>query len=584
MSNCNKEEPMLFKLMNNGSPKKSIKIQLILSISFLIFIMVLSLGLFFIFQSRARLKESLASKGISLSRAISFQAGTELAIDQFFNIRKWIVDLINYDGEFAYAILQKEGEAKAPVLVEFQRSMIKSQRDVIAAVTKNAFEKEKMSLGNVEKNVTTKIVELNSRGVNREYVETVYPIFAGGEFWGWLRLGFSTKELEAQTEKSLQLLLTGLLLSLLTGTGGSIFIAREFMIPIKILTEKAQKLSMHEFTEDIECVREDELGFLAETFDVMKNNLKQLIYEIFLATNSLNGSTQEVYQTLENFRGNARNQSTSIEQTTVAIQSIYGKIRNISELSKLEEERMNLVILKMNQMIVTMNDMEKVVEEAKSIIKSFSEIAKRGNDSNASMLQSIKSISETSKKISGITEIIKDIADKTNLLSLNAAIEAARAGQMGKSFSVVAEEIRKLSDQTSVSVTLINETLEEKNVEIERGARIVTTASDNFQELLNVSARIAAKMIEIFDNKKIWQNIGLEVNDAVAEAHRAFQETKNSLTEQIEGLSGIKDSIQSINELTRNNVSGAEILSSNASNLVGLAEKLKLRIGHFKMN
>ena len=184
-------------------------------------------------------------------------------------------------------------------------------------------------------------------------------------------------------------------------------------------------------------------------------------------------------------------------------------------------------------------------DKAEQTGKISSQSAKETENSNDVLQQTVKSVSEISKKIS----IIAEIADKTDILSINAAIEAARAGENGRGFAVVAQEIRKLADKTKIASTEI-EAISKSGQDISK----------------NAGERLTMLIPEIIKSAKFVKDIVI------------------ASKEQLGGIESISNSVQQLTEVTNENSASTEEMSVSAEELSAQAEQLKKIISIFKID
>ena len=155
-----------------------------------------------------------------------------------------------------------------------------------------------------------------------------------------------------------------------------------------------------------------------------------------------------------------------------------------------------------NQMISSMNEISKSVQQVSSGVDELSGVASGLAKSGQNVLQLVQEAMESSKKTSEALEIIKSIADKINLLGLNAAIESARAGEQGRGFNVVSSEIRKLANQSKESVATIKEVIEDMNKSVNNITNAVDDSAAVSEEQAASIQEISATIESINDNLK----------------------------------------------------------------------------------
>ena len=195
----------------------------------------------------------------------------------------------------------------------------------------------------------------------------------------------------------------------------------------------------------------------------------------------------------------------------------------------------------------------KHVEDSYQQAQKYAEVADNSHNEMNSMISAMTKISETSKKIESIISEIEDIASQTNLLSLNAAIEAARAGEAGKGFAVVAEQIRKLAEQSAQSAVDTRELIESSINEVEEGNRIADNAAASLEEVV----------------------AGIK---NIAEASKQLSEISER---QAEAMTQAESGINQISEVVQSNSATAEETSATSEELSAQATTLSDLIGYF---
>jgi len=272
---------------------------------------------------------------------------------------------------------------------------------------------------------------------------------------------------------------------------------------------------------------------------------------------------------------NAQNQVASAEEITATIEEISAGVDSIS--SNTVSQTMS-----MDSLVNRMNDYSSQVEhtrgELATLLKQTEAItgyARTGDANLKWMNESMKKIDDSSGEMSNIVGIINDISDQINLLSLNAAIEAARAGDAGKGFAVVADEISKLADRTSHSVKEISNLIAGNNSEISNGR-------ENVEEAVGTIKKIILGVTGMY---KMMQNISHQINSQLDGTRKISGETetvriqsdsiKNSTEEQKFASKEIIISIGSINEASQANASGSENILCTAEKISTIAELLE---------
>ena len=312
-----------------------------------------------------------------------------------------------------------------------------------------------------------------------------------------------------------------------------IFIISRWVVkPLNELKEKIADLAQGDgdLTKKIAVDSKDELGEMAEYINRFIDKLQGIISNIKNSTSTAVGAAANVENNAKKMLKGVEKQNGFIDEAHVAAE----KIKEESELSLQSTDRAVEDILQTQESLdKTANYLEKIVVEVSTQARHEQEIASR-----------INALVEQTTQIKAVIDIIKDIADQTNLLALNAAIEAARAGEHGRGFAVVADEVRKLAERTQKSlaeidssVSIIVQGVIEAQGEIEQGVEQAHKVSSVTQELSDDVAKTKDDLQEAIERiveaskeaKVIKESIKMleDVNDGLlSESKETFDESQ----------------------------------------------------------
>ena len=297
-----------------------------------------------------------------------------------------------------------------------------------------------------------------------------------------------------------------------------------------------------------------------QTMETMFERIQGITNELGVAARSFSSTAAGLNET-------AQSQAAIIEQSSASIESMASAMGRVSSEATRQSEAINRV----EGLISQLNGFIREVSGRAGAIQRESENALRqGRDAvdvAARTLEGMKGIHESAEKIKEITRLITDLADKTNLLSLNASIESARAGEAGKGFAVVAEEMSKLADNSTKSAKEISKLITETATNIDSG-----------YEMFNEINRI---IIDINGTLEQANRLSLEMNESSEKqlglSGTAFEEVKGvntlafsistSMQEQAANAAEISRSFDSINEITQNNAAASEEVSASTDSL-----------------
>lgn len=306
-----------------------------------------------------------------------------------------------------------------------------------------------------------------------------------GDVLGVMDLTISREASDATLYRALTNVGLGVLvLTLVAGGLISLIIQKGVIGPIQGLLAMLQDMARGEgdLTRRLPVVTNDEFGELAETFNQFVGNLGAMIKES-------QNSTHEIAKQLKEMSEQSLVTSDAIKEITTAVNDEDSILQTLAE----NAGTLNLSV----------QDVQKTVQDTVRFAETNKEGTVKGVQSVEEVTEIFGKINSSSKAVFGIMAEMQEIAGKTNLLSLNAAIEAAKAGEFGKGFAVVAEEVRSLADQSNRSTQKIGELIEESGNRLETGQtavtgmmEIFTTIEHNAEEVVQALHGIASKATE----------------------------------------------------------------------------------------
>ena len=312
--------------------------------------------------------------------------------------------------------------------------------------------------------------------------------------------------------------------------------------PVKELSGVAEKIAQGDLRHDVNIQAKGDVNSLIGSFSEMTTKLKDLIGDI-------RRGAQETASAAEELSSSAEEVNASVEQTSSTIQQI-------ADGSSRTSEQTNMVI----------DETKRAGDAANKGQQSASQVSSKMNDIQTTTedgANKISSLGEKSKEIGNIVDTINQISEQTNLLALNAAIEAARAGEAGRGFAVVADEVRKLAEESGQATQQISDLIKSIQGEIE-GA--VTSMNDNTTQVEEGSKGVA-EAVSIFEE---LPNIVESVNKAASEVASVAQENAAGSEEASSAMQQVSASMQQV--------------SGSAQKLSELAEDMNALVGQFTID
>lgn len=407
--------------------------------------------------------------------------------------------------------------------------------------------------------------------------------FHTNELTGWKVAGtmFSSESRESASS-ILNTTLLVLAISLVIGGLLIYFIIRSIINPLNSLRNSAIRISEGDLTEQISIQSNDEIGELGKAFNVMKENLRNLVRKVEF-------SSEQVASSAEELTASADQTSAATEQVATAIQEVAmsaeKQTSGIDQTVNLLEEVSQGVVQVANSSSLVTDLSKQATIHAEAGGLSVDRTVEQMGSINTSVSESdsmIKSLHERTKQIGTILDVISGISDQTNLLALNAAIEAARAGEHGKGFAVVADEVRKLAEQSQVSAKQISELVNGIQDDTESSVKIMAKVMNDVHEGLTVSNETIQKFQEIISSLREITPQMEEMSATAQQMSAGVQEVTATANELSDIAKGNAATSEEVAASTEEQLASMEEISSSASSLSTMAEELQGLLKQFK--
>lgn len=336
-----------------------------------------------------------------------------------------------------------------------------------------------------------------------------------------------------------------------------IFLQRFVLTPLNHVTVVARDIAQGEgdLTKRVPIVSDDEIGTLARYFNMFIDKIQHAIVQVAEATNQLASSAAELSATADELARGSENQNSRMLQSASAVE----------------------------EMTMTASEVARNSTEAAKIAEDTSETAKGGFEVMGKTVEGMQHVSEavgqsadiimalgrSSDQIGEIVRVIEDIADQTNLLALNAAIEAARAGEQGRGFAVVADEVRKLAERTTKATKEIGDMIRQ----IQQDTKSAVASMEEGTQRVMGGVELANRTGEALNKIQTMVQQTASMIQQIAEA----AEEQSTATKQIAG------DLEAVAQVTRDTSSGALESAKASQELNALAAKLQGLITTFKI-
>jgi len=295
----------------------------------------------------------------------------------------------------------------------------------------------------------------------------------------------------------------------------------------------------------------DEIGELVDSFNRFVEKLQHIIGEVYSSTTQLAAAAEEMSVITVSSTENVSKQQRETEQVATAMNEMTATVMEVSNNAEQAAESTGQADTQAQEGRQVVND----------TVESINLLAKEV-DSAANVIHELE---QNSDSIGSVLEVIRGIAEQTNLLALNAAIEAARAGEQGRGFAVVADEVRSLASRTQQSTQEIQSMIERLQSGAQRAVEVMATSRTRAQSSVEKSEKAGDSLTVITE---AMSNI-MAMNTQIAEASKQQSEVAEEINQNIVNISTIaEESASSTSELSQSNIALAE-LSSKLQGLVG---------------
>ncbi len=345
-------------------------------------------------------------------------------------------------------------------------------------------------------------------------------------------------------------------IAVVLGIGLTAFLTRVMADPLKQLATAAERVAAGDLSVSLPAeTRTDETGILTQTFRQMVVNLREVMREINEGVNVLASSASEITAATTQVAAGSAETAAAVSQTTTTVE----EVKQTAQMSVQKARYVSEAAQKSVQ--ISQGGKKSMDESIEAMYRIQEQMESIGN--------SIVRLSEQSQAIGEIIATVNDLAEQSNLLAVNAAIEAAKAGDQGRGFAVVAQEVKSMAEQSKQATAQVRALLSD----IQKATGRAVMATEQGSKAVEVGVRLSANVDE---------SIRL-LAESIAESAQAAMQIAASAQQQLVGMDQVVLAMQNINQASSQNAASTRQAETAAQGLHGLGQKLKQLIVQYRV-
>jgi methyl-accepting chemotaxis protein len=408
------------------------------------------------------------------------------------------------------------------------------------------------------------------------------PVIVGNTTTPWaLMIGIP---MDVITDPVYRMLFISIIIGLFTifiMSGGAFFIARSISKPLSRMVTILGDIGNGDLTKRLDFKSKDEIGEMTGSFNVTLDKIRQLILVIKQKALSLSGigtelsanmtetaaAINEITSNIQSMKNQSANQSASVEEAGTAMEKITLNINDLNRQIDKQAESVSQSSSAIEEMLANIQSVTQTLIKNTENVKDLSEASEIGRTGLQEVAEDIQEIARESEGLLEINAVMENIASQTNLLSMNAAIEAAHAGEAGRGFAVVADEIRKLAESSGEQSKTISSVLKKIKESIDKITNSTDTVLKKF-EAIDSGVRIVSEQEENIRNAMEEQGQGSkQILEAVGRLNEITSQVKEGSVEMLSGSREVIHTSKSMEAITQEISNGMSEMATGADQI-----------------
>ena len=373
-------------------------------------------------------------------------------------------------------------------------------------------------------------------------------------------------------------IIAAIIIALITGVLLSLIITSNIVKPITRAAAALKVVSEGDLTHSVDIGSKDEIGELSgslnSTVESVKNmisgikkqaaSLSEIGNDLTFNMNETAAAVNQITANIQGIKGRVINQSASVTQTNATMEQVVANINKLNNHVEKQSNSVSQASSAVEQMVANIQSVTNTLKNNSKNVETLRDVSELGRNGLQEESVDIREIARESEGLLEINSVMQSIASQTNLLSMNAAIEAAHAGEAGRGFAVVADEIRKLAESSGEQSKTISDVLKKIKSSIDKITRSTENVLARF-EAIDSNVIIVSEQEENIRNAMEEQGEGSkQVLQAAGDLNAITKQVSSSSQEMLEGAKEVIQESKNLSEVTQEITSGMNSMASGA--------------------